>query len=272
MRALIFDSGLGGLSVFREIAAHLPGLACVYAADTAFFPYGTKSADSLVRRLPRLLAALAARYRPDITVIACNTASTIALPPIRMALSMPVVGTVPAIKPAALQSRSRIIGLLGTPGTVNRAYTDRLIDQFAADCRVLRHGSAELVDLAERKLRRGSVDLAAVRAAVTPLCAAPEAKDMDVLVLACTHFPLLKAELRAIFPPDVALIDSGAAIARRVRDLVAAGDPPGSETTHIAVITSEAKPVESPAHCFAALGFGRVDLFDAEILSAATVA
>lgn len=95
---------------------------------------------------------------------------------------------------------------------------------------------------------------------------------MDVVVLACTHFPLLKAELRAIFPPDVALIDSGAAIARRVRDLVAAGDPPGSETTHIAVITSEAKPVESPAHCFAALGFGRVDLFDAEILSAATVA
>ena len=107
LRALIFDSGLGGLSVFREIAARLPQLACVYAADTAFFPYGTKSEESLVRRLPRLLTAMAARYRPAIAVIACNTASTIALPPIRVALSLPVVGTVPAIKPAALMSRSR---------------------------------------------------------------------------------------------------------------------------------------------------------------------
>ncbi len=272
MRALIFDSGLGGLSVFREIAAQLPNLACTYAADTAFFPYGTKSADALVRRLPRLIAALAARYRPDIAVIACNTASTIALPPIRMALSIPVVGTVPAIKPAALQSRSRTIGLLGTPGTVNRPYTDGLIDQFAADCRVLRHGSAELVDLAERKLRRGSVDLAEVRAAVAPLYAAPEAKDMDVVVLACTHFPLLLDELRAVFPAHVALIDSGAAIARRVADLVPAGGPPDREPTHIAVVTSEEQSVESPAHCFAALGFARVDLFDAEIGSAATVA
>jgi glutamate racemase len=272
MRALIFDSGLGGLSVFREIAARLPGLDCVYAADTAFFPYGTKSADTLVRRLPRLLAALAARYRPDITVIACNTASTIALPPIRTALSMPVVGTVPAIKPAALQSRSRTIGLLGTPGTVKRAYTDRLIDQFAADCRVLRHGTAELVALAETKLRRGTVALDDVRAAVAPLWAAPGAGDIDVVVLACTHFPLLLDELRAVFPAQVALIDSGAAIARRVEDLVVPDDFEGATPTHLAVVTSEAQPVESPANCFEALGFQRVDLFNADISSAATVA
>ena len=272
MRALIFDSGLGGLSVFQEIAARLPQLACVYAADTAFFPYGTKSPDSLVRRLPRLLAALAARYRPDIAVIACNTASTIALPPIRVALSIPVVGTVPAIKPAAMMSRSRTIGLLGTPGTVKRAYTDRLIDQFAADCRVLRHGSAELVALAEAKLRRGGVSLDDVRAAVAPLWTAKEAGDIDVVVLACTHFPLLAAELQAAFPPGVALIDSGEAIARRVADLVAAGDPPRNAAAHVAVVTSETSAAESPQHCFAALGFERVDLFDAEITSTATVA
>jgi len=272
LRALIFDSGLGGLSVFREVSARLPQLACIYAADTAFFPYGTKSAESLVRRLPRLIAALAARYRPDIAVIACNTASTIALPPIRVALSVPVVGTVPAIKPAAQKSRSRTIGLLGTPGTVKRAYTDRLIDQFAADCRVLRHGSAELVALAEAKLRRGSVPLDGVRAAVAPLWADPEAGDIDVVVLACTHFPLLADELRASFPPGVALIDSGEAIARRVADLVPTGGPPPKAPAHVAVVTSEPPATNSPQHCFDALGFERVDLFDAEIASAATVA
>jgi len=272
MRALIFDSGLGGLSIFREIAARLPGLACIYAADTAFFPYGTKSAGSLTRRLPRLLAALAARYRPDIAVIACNTASTIALPPIRSALSMPVVGTVPAIKPAAGMSRSRTIGLLGTPGTVKRAYTDRLIDQFADDCRVLRHGSSELVSLAEEKLRHGRVCLDDVRAAVAPLWATPEAADMDVVVLACTHFPLLKAELQKVFSTDCALIDSGEAIARRVEDLVTPDESSHKAPNHVAVVTSEVSAVDSPHHCFAALGFDRVDLFDAAIPSSATVA
>ncbi len=272
LRALIFDSGLGGLSVFREVRARLPGLACVYAADTAFFPYGTKSEDDLVRRLPRLLAALAARYRPDIAVIACNTASTVALPAIRMALSIPVVGTVPAIKPAAHRSRSRTIGLLGTPGTVKRAYTDRLIDQFAADCRVLRHGSAELVTLAEAKLRRGAVALEDVRAAVAPLWAAPGAGEIDVVVLACTHFPLLLDELRAVFPAEVALIDSGAAIARRVAELIGSADLGAAAPDHLAVVTSEAQPVESAQNCFTALGFQRIDRFDAELPSTATVA
>jgi len=281
LRALIFDSGLGGLSVFREIAARLPHVACVYAADTAFFPYGTKAADDLTRRLPQLLAGLAGRYRPDIAVIACNTASTIALPPIRMALSIPVVGTVPAIKPAAGISRSRTIGLLGTPGTVKRAYTDRLIDQFAGDCRVLRHGSAELVSLAEEKLRRGRVRLEDVRAAVAPLLDAPAAGDMDVVVLACTHFPLLRAELEAVFSPGVALIDSGEAIARRVDDLLAddllaLGDAPcgplGDALSHVAVVTAETGAVDHPHRCFADLGFRRVDLFDTAVAAAATVA
>ena len=267
-RALIFDSGLGGLSVFQEIAARLPGLACVYAADTAFFPYGTKAEEDLVRRLPRLLTALAARYCPDIAVIACNTASTVALPPIRVALSQPVVGTVPAIKPAARLSRSRVIGLLGTPGTVRRAYTDRLIDQFAGDCRVLRHGSAELVALAEEKLRSGRVALERVRAAVAPLWAQPGASDIDVLVLACTHFPLLREELQAVVPTGVTLIDSGEAIARRVADLLPEGNTTATRT-HVAVATAATHGNEAS---FEALGFARVDLFDAGTEAAATVA
>jgi glutamate racemase len=253
LRALIFDSGLGGLSVFREVSARLPGLACVYAADTAFFPYGTKPEEDLVRRLPRLMAALAARYRPDIAVIACNTASTIALPPIRVALSVPVVGTVPA-----------------------RAYTDRLIDQFAADCRVLRHGSAELVALAEAKLRRGRVRLDDVRAAVAPLLsdpgADPAAGDMDVVVLACTHFPLLAEELRASFPPGVALIDSGEAIARRVADLLDPGDARQPAPRHIAVVTSQTPDLEGSQDYLADAGFARIDLFDEARAATATVA
>ena len=279
LRALIFDSGLGGLSVFREIAARMPHVSCIYAADTSFFPYGTKDADGLTRRLPQLLAALAGRYRPDIAVIACNTASTIALPPIRVALSIPVVGTVPAIKPAARISRSRTVGLLGTPGTVKRAYTDRLIDQFAGDCRVLRHGSAELVHLAEEKLRLGRVRLGDVRAAVAPLLSAAEAGEMDVVVLACTHFPLLRSELQAAFAPGVALIDSGEAIARRVADLIAADEapsdspcgPPRAAPSHVAVVTAEAD-ADHPHRCFADLGFERVDLFDTTAAAAATVA
>jgi glutamate racemase len=276
LRALIFDSGLGGLSVFREVSARLPRLACVYAADTAFFPYGTKSEEALVRHLPRLMTALAARYRPDIVVIACNTASTVALPPIRVALSVPVVGTVPAIKPAAAMSRSRTIGLLGTPGTVKRSYTDRLIDQFAADCRVLRHGSAELVALAEAKLRRGRVSVDDVRAAVAPLWADPAAGDMDVVVLACTHFPLLADELRAGFPPGVALIDSGQAIARRVAELLAPDESssraPRPAPSHVAVVTSQPSAPEGPKNCLTDVGFARVDLFDDGCPATATVA
>ncbi|MDX1576070.1 MAG: glutamate racemase [Kiloniellales bacterium] len=272
LRALIFESGLGGLSVFREVAARLPGLECVYAADTAFFPYGTKPEEALVRRLPRLMAALAARYRPDIAVIACNTASTVALPPIRVALSVPVVGTVPAIKPAATISRSRTIGLLGTPGTVRRAYTDRLIDQFAADCRVLRHGSAELVALAEAKLRHGRVALSDVRAAVAPLLAEPGAGELDVVVLACTHFPLIADELRACLPPGLALIDSGDAIARRVADLLGPDETPRPTPAHLAVVTSAPLDAHGPRNCFSDGGFARVDLFDEECAAAATVA
>jgi glutamate racemase len=180
-----------------------------------------------------------------------------------------VVGTVPAIKPAASMSRNRTIGLLGTPGTVRRAYTDRLINQFAADCRVLRHGSAELVALAEAKLRRGRVSLSDVRAAVAPLWADPAAGDMDVVVLACTHFPLLAEELQAIFPPGVALVDSGEAIARRVAELLGDDDAPREAPRHVAVTTSQ---TSGPQDYLTGGGFTRIDLFDAESAATATVA
>src|SRR3546814_9192462 len=150
---LFFDSGVGGLSILAPTRRILPQAPIVYAADSAFYPYGTKSEAEISARVPALLGRLVERYRPRLAVIACNTASTIALPVVRAALDIPVVGTVPAVKPAALASKSRVIGVLGTPATVRQPYVDRLAQEFGADCIVLRHGSSDLVDYAEAKLR-----------------------------------------------------------------------------------------------------------------------
>src|SRR5919109_153894 len=171
---LVFDSGVGGLSVLDCIAAALPQLDLIYAADNAYFPFGTKEEAALVARVQQVLSALARRFAPDLIVIACNTASTVALPAVRAAVAMPVVGTVPAIKPAAEASVSRTIGLLGTPGTVRRKYTQGLIDEFAAGCTVLRHGSAELVELAEQKLCGDPVATSAIDDALAGLFAQPD--------------------------------------------------------------------------------------------------
>jgi glutamate racemase len=209
---LFFDSGVGGLSVLEAARAALPAMPVIYTADNAGFPYGTKSEAEIASRVPALLGRLIERYRPCLAVIACNTASTIALAAVRAALDLPVVGTVPAIKPAALASKSRVIGVLGTDATVRQPYVDRLAAAFASDCKVLRHGSAELVDLAEAKLRGTKIDPLAIAATVAPFSAEPL---LDQLVLACTHFPLLRAELSKALP-GVALVDSGAGIARRI--------------------------------------------------------
>jgi len=217
---LTFDSGVGGLSVAAEIRKLLPGLRLIYASDHAFLPYGDKTEAQLIDRVPALLSVLEARFQPEIVVIACNTASTVVLPAVREALKAQIVGTVPAIKPAAALTKSKVIGLLGTPGTVRRTYTQDLIDEFASDCVCVRHGSVELVTLAEAKLRGERVSLEAVRAAVAPLFAQAHGERIDVVVLACTHFPLLADELAAVSPPGVRFIDSGAAIARRVKTLL----------------------------------------------------
>ena len=218
---LFFDSGVGGLSVLGPTRVLLPTAPIVYAADNAGYPYGTKSEAELATRVPDILSRLVERYSPRLVVIACNTASTIALDHARAALDLPVVGTVPAIKPAAEASKSRVIGVLGTEATVRQPYVDDLAARFAADCTVVRHGSAALVDLAEAKLRGRPVDPAAVRDAIAPLLDA--APGMDVMVLACTHFPLLAEEL-ALAAPVVRLVDGAAGIARRIAHLTA-GQP-----------------------------------------------
>ena len=200
---LFFDSGVGGLSVVAPTRALLPTAPFVYAADSAGFPYGTKTEAEIAARVPALLGRLVERYRPRLVVIACNTASTIALSVVRSALDVPVVGTVPAIKPAAARSKTRVIGVLGTDATVRQPYVDRLSAEFASDCIVIRHGSAALVALAEAKLRGETIDLDDIKAAIAGMFAAPGGDRIDTVVLACTHFPLLDAELTAAAPHPV---------------------------------------------------------------------
>jgi glutamate racemase len=250
---LFFDSGVGGLSVLGPTRALLPRAPIVYAADSAGFPYGTKSEAELAARVPALLGRLVDLFRPRLAVIACNTASTIALDQARAALDIPVVGTVPAIRPAAESSRSRIIGVLGTEATVRQPYVDNLAAEFASDCTIVRHGSAQLVALAEAKLAGDDIEAAAVAAAVRPLAAT---EGLDTVVLACTHFPLLADELAAALP-GVAFVDGGAGIARRIAFLTHGQPWPDEPPPGIAVFTGDPPPAPLAR---ALAGFGLTEL------------
>jgi glutamate racemase len=216
---LMLDSGVGGLSVLDDVRALLPAIDISYIADNAGFPYGTKTEMEVATRVCALLGRLTERLAPDLIVIACNTASTIALAHARAVLDVPVVGTVPAIKPAAEQSVSRVIGVLGTEATVRQPYVDRLSADHAGDCTVLRYGSARLVELAEAHLRGETVTAADVAPCLAGLTDQPGGDRLDVVALACTHFPLLEQQLREA-APQLAFVDGGPGIARRVAYLL----------------------------------------------------
>lgn len=219
-RVLVFDSGVGGLSVFDAIVRARINVELDYAADNAWLPYGLKADAALKARVPALLRALCEQWAPDAVVVACNTASTIALDEVRAALSIPIIGVVPPIKPAAAQTQTGVIGVLATPATVRRPYTDDLIAQFAQGRRVIRFGSSALVAAAEQKLRGETPAPEAIREAIDGLFGAAGGADLDVVALACTHFPLLTDELSASAPRACAWLDSGAAIARRVAQVL----------------------------------------------------
>ena len=230
----IFDSGVGGLAVYQEVRQRLPGAAYVYCFDNKHFPYGSLHEDAVIQYTLDAAVPLVQRYQLNLLIVACNTASTVVLPPLRQLLPIPVIGVVPAIKPAAAATKTGTIGLLATPATVQRRYSDELILQHASGCQVMRVGSSVLVDLAERKLRGAVPSLAlAVQHEIAPLFAGgPGPKQIDTVVLGCTHFPLLAAELKQAAPWPVQWLDSGAAIAARCselahkHDLVEVGAPP----------------------------------------------
>ena len=219
-KILLFDSGLGGLTVLAEVAAARPDADLVYAADDAGFPYGDWREAELVARVVAVVGGLIRAHRPDIVVVACNTASTLVLPDLRAAFpDMPFVGTVPAIKPAAALSRSRMITVLATPGTVKRDYTRALIGSFAGDCKVALVGSTRLATLAELAMAGAAVEDDALAAELAPCFnveGAAGTQRTDVVVLACTHYPLLRARFERLAPWPVTWIDPAPAIARRV--------------------------------------------------------
>ncbi|WP_447754839.1 glutamate racemase [Sphingopyxis fribergensis] len=257
---LFFDSGLGGLTVLGPTRALLPTAPIVYAADYAGLPYGQKSEAELAARVPALLGRLVERYQPRLAVIACNTASTIALSHVRAALDLPIVGTVPAIKPAAELTQSGVIGVLGTEATVRQPYVDDLSAKFADGKTVLRHGSPGLVTGAEAKLRGEAIDPAVIARAVAGLRDQPGGSDMDVVVLACTHFPLLQDELQAAVGPDVRLIDGAEGIARRIAYLTEGQGWPTAAAPGLAVFTRSAERPPPPLATLVPYGIDRIEL------------
>lgn len=266
-KILMFDSGVGGLSVMQEVYKANKQALFYYLFDHECFPYGNKSEVFLKKRVSNLLQSLCTKLQPDLIVIACNTASTIVLPTLREIFTIPIVGVVPAIKPAAKISKKHNICLLATQGTVHRSYTDFLINEFASDCKVLKIGSQDLVRLAEEQLIKnsqgsvtangnisanaasgnasgvatGCTDGCAVGAAnscaclddyerdklerlkkiLEPILHLDEANKPDVVVLGCTHFPLVKDDISKVLGPHMKFIDSGEAVARRVKSLLA---------------------------------------------------
>lgn len=217
---LVFDSGLGGLTVFREIAAMRPDAQYVYAADDAAFPYGDWTEGELSDRVTAVMDQLIGRFEPTLIVVACNTASTLVLAELRRRFSMAFVGTVPAIKPACAASRTKLVSVLGTEATVAREYTRALIRDFAQGCDVTLVGSGRLAVLAEAQLRGEAVDGEAIAAEIAPCFVEKNGKRTDIVVLACTHYPLLLERLKDAAPWPVTFIDPASAIARRVLDLM----------------------------------------------------
>lgn len=214
---LIFDSGMGGLSVARALREHYPQAAFCYACDNAWLPYGVREDCTLTARIVRVCRAAVSACQPSVLVVACNTASTLALEQLRTELTIPVVGTVPAIKPAAAASQSRHIGLLATTATVRRPYTQQLIDNFARDCRITCVAADALVIEAEALISGAKPNAKRLSTALAPLWQAAHADvPLDTVVLGCTHFPLLKPWLEADAPVPLTWVDSGDAIARRV--------------------------------------------------------
>lgn len=210
---LVFDSGVGGLSVYDEIRKLLPDLHYLYAFDNVAFPYGEKSEAFIVERVVAIVEAVTRRYPLALVVIACNSASTVTLPALRERFAFPVVGVVPAIKPAARLTRNGVVGLLATRGTVKRPYTHELVARFGSECKTEMLGSAELVELAEAKLHGQPVSIDDMKRILQPWLRMQEPP--DTVVLGCTHFPLISEELQQVLPEGTRLIDSGAAIARR---------------------------------------------------------
>lgn len=257
---LLFDSGVGGLSVLDEVRKLLPAAPVIYAADNGGLPYGEKPEAEIAARVAGLLGRMTERLHPRLVCIACNTASTIALAAVREVLEVPIVGTVPAIKPAAALTRSGVIGLLGTAATIRQGYVDRLEAEFAADKTLLRFAAPELVAAAEAKLRGDPFDPAVYARAAAGLRDQPGGERIDTVVLACTHFPLVAAELGEAFGPGVRFVDGAQGIARRIAFLTQ-GQAFARRTPDVALFTRDEPQVAALSPALRARGLTATAVF-----------
>lgn len=240
---LVFDSGVGGLSVLREVVRARPDAHYVYVADDAGFPYGGLSDGALAARIVSIMGRLVTAFAPSLVVIACNTASTVVLPHLRARHAMPFVGTVPAVKPACAASASGHVSVLATPGTVRRDYTADLVRQFAGPCAVTLVGSRHLAALAEAVMAGAPPDDDAIRAEIAPCFVDDGARRTDTVVLACTHYPLLRPHLERVAPWPVTWVDPAPAIARRVTHLLGPGAERAGQAAPVRVL-STLKPLD----------------------------
>lgn len=251
---LVFDSGLGGLTVFSELRTALSGARFIYAADDAGFPYGRRDENMVIARVTEVMERLIPRYQPSLVVIACNTASTIVLPVLRERFAIPFVGTVPAIKPAAALTKTGRVAILATPGTVKRDYTHELIRSFAATIEVELVGATGLAGLAEAILRGRPVEDAAIAREIASCFVDRDGKRTDVVVLACTHYPLVLEAMKRVAPWPVTWLDPAPAIARRAADLTGPIPPRTVMEDGLALFTSGAAVTGELRHALAIRG------------------
>ena len=259
---VLFDSGYGGLSILKAVRAARPDADYIYCADDAGFPYGRLPEEALTARVLAVFDRLLPEFSPDLAVIACNTASTIALTGLRASFELPFVGTVPAIKPAAEASQSRVIAVLATAATVKREYTHALIERFAGHCHVELVGSPLLAEIAEARLRGEEVPDEALLAEIAPCFVAIDGRRTDQLVLGCTHFPLLADDIARLSPWPVTLVDPAPAVARRVDALLPkAGEAlPLRASEGIAVFTGRLPASDAEKLALRAYGVGGMQL------------
>lgn len=255
---LVLDSGVGGLTVLREIARARPDAALVYAADDAAFPYGDWAEEPLIARVGDVVGHLVGRVRPDLVVIACNTISTLVMPALRARFPLPFVGTVPAIKPAAELSRSGRVGVLATPGTVARDYTRGLVEAFAGGCTVDLVGSTRLAGMAEAELAGEPVPDDEIAREIAPCFRDVDGRRTDVVVLACTHYPLLMERMRRLAPWPVRWIDPAPAVARRVESILETPSADAAPAPHRAIFTGTGPASSRMREALA--GFGLADI------------
>ncbi|MDA3947733.1 MAG: glutamate racemase [Spirochaeta sp.] len=226
---LFFDSGIGGLSYLDEFRRRNPDTPVLYLADQAFFPYGNRPPHQVRERVVSLILAVRTQYPVELVVLACNTASVVALEATRRHVELPVVGVVPAVKPAVSVTETNHIAVLATANTVTDPYTDDLVRQFGGLCRVTRLGLPRLVVAAEASICDGSTS--AITEVVTRDVKPSLPATVDTIVLACTHFIRIRDDLARLLGPDRKIVDSLDGVVRRIswvietKGITVAGDP-----------------------------------------------